>query len=191
MLCDNNTIYGLPSNTTFADVWGDAATFVSEYKASGLYNADNKITDTNATVLYYLLYARFGNNSIASRDTNRFKYAVFANIFQYGPAWEKKLDLQKKVRALTDAELQTGSRTVQNHAYNPGTAPAVSAVEDLTAINEQSSMNYVKSKIEAYGMQWEMISNDVTNAFVMRFEKLFIIVAAPVYQIAFPVEEED
>lgn len=187
----SRTIYGLPSNTTFADVWDDAATFVAQYKACGLYDANNKISDASASNLYYLLYSRFGNDSIASRDTNRFKYAVWGIIFEFGPSWESKLELQNKVRNLTDAELIAGGKAIFNHAYNPGTAPSTSTLEELTAINDQNTTNYQKSKIEAYSLKWDMISNDVTKQFIDKFANLFSKVAAPVYQIAFPVEDEE
>lgn len=51
---------------TFSDVWDEANKFVSEYKTSGLYDVANTITDDNLNTLYYLLYAKYGNNPIAN-----------------------------------------------------------------------------------------------------------------------------
>lgn len=189
----SKTIYGLPTNLTFCDIWDKVADFITDYKASGIYtsNVSNRLADTDATLLYYLLYARYGNSSIASRDTNRFKYQLFSMIFQYGPTWVKKLDIQNQVRNLTADELISGGKAVYNSAYNPSTAPSTATLEELTAINEQKTTNYKKSKAEALNVQWELLNNDVSNAFLDKFRVLFISVAAPVYQIAFPVEEED
>jgi hypothetical protein len=39
----------------------------------------------NVSLVYYLLYARYGNNPIANRDENQFKFKIFSVIFQYGP----------------------------------------------------------------------------------------------------------
>ena len=54
----------LTTNVTFTDIYNNAEDFVNDYKTSGLYNNSNKITDANATTLYYLLYAKYGNSSI-------------------------------------------------------------------------------------------------------------------------------
>ena len=99
----------------FCEIFEDAETFSTEYKASGLYDAttsgspavihlNNSLSDTNINILYYLLYAKYANNPIANYDENQFKYKLWAIIFQYGPAWAKKLDIQNKVRELTDDE---------------------------------------------------------------------------------------
>ena len=76
---------------TFTQVWDDKDKFLEDYSASGI---PALITTNNATTLYYLLYAKHGNDPIANLDINQFKAKVFSTIFQYGPTWEKKLDIQ-------------------------------------------------------------------------------------------------
>ena len=53
-----------PQYTTmiFTDVWDESGDFVADYKASGLYVNNSKISDTSAATVFYLLYARYGNN---------------------------------------------------------------------------------------------------------------------------------
>ena len=162
----------------FCEIYDNAEDFVSEYKASGLYDAvsgqlNNSLSDKDATVLFYLLYAKYGNNPIANYDENQFKYKLFATIFQYGPAWSKKLEIQNKLRELSDDEIRLGSKAIYNHAYNPSTDPSTASLEELTAINEQNTTNYKKSKLEAYGTLWDLVVADVTEAFLKKFEKLF------------------
>lgn len=81
----SNSMIPKYSTEKFTDVWDNAAEFVSDYKSSGLYDTNNKISDTSATTLYYLLYARYGNSPLANRDITQFQYKVFSIIFQYGP----------------------------------------------------------------------------------------------------------
>ena len=64
------------------EIWDDSAKFVYDYKHVGI---PTTISDANATTLFYLLYARYGNNPIANYDENQFKYKMFSVIFQYGP----------------------------------------------------------------------------------------------------------
>ena len=168
----------------FCEIYDNAEDFVADYKASGLYDAvsvgtppvlhlNNSLSDQEATILFYLLYARYGNNPIANYDENQFKYKIFATIFQYGPAWSKKLAIQKSIRELTENDIRLGSKAIYNHAYNPSTGPSTASLEELTAINEQNTTNYKKSKLEGYMGLWQMVVSDVTEEFVRRFEKLF------------------
>lgn len=170
----------LPSYDTklFSEIYSEASKFVADYKASGLYDAtpghlNNSLSDEKATTLFYLLYAKYANNPIANLDENQFKYKMWSIIFKYGPAWEKKLDIQNKIRELTEDEIRVGSKAIYNHAYNPSTEPSTASLEELTAINEQSTTNYKKSKVDAYRTLWQIIVSDVTEAFIKKFEHLF------------------
>lgn len=170
----------LPSYDTklFSEIYSEASKFVADYKASGLYDAtsghlNNSLSDEKATTLFYLLYAKYANNPIANLDENQFKYKMWSIIFKYGPTWEKKLDIQNKIRELTEDEIRVGSKAIYNHAYNPSTEPSTASLEELTAINEQTTTNYKKSKVDAYMALWQIIVSDVTGAFIKKFESLF------------------
>ena len=64
------------------EVWSSASDFLTDYQAAGI---PTTISTANATTLYYLLYARYGNTPIANYDENQWKYKMFSIIFQYGP----------------------------------------------------------------------------------------------------------
>lgn len=176
----------------FCDIYDNAEDFVADCKDNGI---PNLLTDTSLTTLYYLLYAKYGNNPIANFDETQFKYKLFANIFQFGPTWEKKLDVQAKLRALTDEDLMKGSKAIYNHAYNPSTTPSTATLEELTTINDQNTTNYKKSKLEGYALLLELLESDVTGAFLETFCKLFKVVVAPerthIYVTECEEEEED
>lgn len=172
----NKSLYGNYRQVKFTDVYPDVATFLSDYTSNGIKTT---ISQDSATTLYYLLYSRFGNSVIASSDTNRFKYDLFGTIFSYGPTWEKKLDIQEKLRNLTDDELFAGSTQIHNHAYNPGTAPSTNTLDELPAINEQNTSKYKKDKMSGYAMLVSLLDTDVTESFISKFKKLFITVVQP------------
>lgn len=181
------------------EIWDSATDFVSDYQSVGI---PTTISTTNATTLYYLLYARYGNTPIANYDETQFKYKMFSIIFQYGPTWEKRLAVQETLRGMslsdlvdngqlaelfnsqgsnsqttsgtsgntrtlntseantgTSATAHTGTigvvhdndiensgndTTVNNHAYNPGTTPAMDAYSPLGYINEQNAQKITK-----------------------------------------------
>ena len=86
----------------FTDIWNRVSEFMYDYKHVGI---PTTISDSNATTLYYLLYARYANNPIANYDEEQFKYKVFSIIFQYGPTWEKRLSVQNTLRGLQLSDL--------------------------------------------------------------------------------------
>lgn len=170
------SLYGNYRQVKFTDVYPDADTFVTDYNESAL---PTTISNDTATTLYYLLYSRYGNSVIASSDTNRFKYDLFATIFSYAPTWEKRLDVQEKLREMSDAELFTGQTTINNHSFNPSTAPSTSTLDELTTINEQVTQKGKRDKLTAYTELSKALWTDVTEQFLDKFQKLFLIILQP------------
>ena len=154
----------------FTDIYSDYTTFKTDYDASALAGAVN---NTNLQILYYLIYAKYGNNHITNLDENQFKYKLFSIIWKYGPTWEKRLEIQGNLRELTDVQLLEGAKAIYNHAYNPSTEPSTQSLTELTYINDQNTTNYKKSKMDAYTQLWNLLATDVTEAFLDRFSVLF------------------
>ena len=75
----------LYNTMTFDNVFEDADSFVELLKYSGI---PLLIKEENAQVLYYLLYAKYGNSPIANTDVNQFKYKICSIVYQYGPSSE-------------------------------------------------------------------------------------------------------
>lgn len=165
-----NNLYQTYRNRTFTEIFPTDGDFVSEYMNAGI---PPTVSAESAKVIYYLIYSRWGNDTIASSDENRFKYNVWSIIFSYGPAWEKRLELQKAIRELNIEDLQKGNTMILNHSYNPGTAPSTQTLDELTAINEQNTQKQKRDLANAYMTWWSMIDTDVTEQFLSKFRKLF------------------
>lgn len=170
----------------FADIYGDEESFIEDYKNLGI---PTTITEESATMTFYLLYGRYGNNPISNCDVNQFKIKLFNTIWQYGPSWEKRLDIQSKLRNLTDDELIAGAKTINNHSFNPSTEPSTSSLEELTTIDNQNTTSFKRSKLEAYAQIWSLIKTDVTEDFIERFKNLFKKFVAPENPLLY-IEEE-
>ena len=135
------------------EVWSKASDFLTDYQNAGI---PTTISNQNATTLYYLLYAKYGNTPIANYDENQWKYKMFSIIFQYGPTWEKRLDIQTTLRGLQISDLldngsyraissqsgsetssKTGSdnntRTLNTTEKNTGTSAVANTGTDTTA----------------------------------------------------------
>lgn len=107
------------------EIWDSASDFISDYQSVGI---PTTISTANATTLYYLLYARYGNTPIANYDETQFKYKIFSVIFQYGPTWEKRLSVQQTLRDMTLSDLTDNgslaelfSHTASNNTTKNGT----------------------------------------------------------------------
>ena len=144
------------------EVWSQASEFLNDYQNIGI---PTTISNQNATTLYYLLYARYGNTPIANYDENQWKYKMFSIIFQYGPTWEKRLDIQNTLRGLQISDLvdngsfhelfshsgsetssKTGSdnntRTLNTTETNTGTSAVANTGTDTTASTGTQSVSH-------------------------------------------------
>ena len=181
---------------TFADLYEDYDTFKEDHVDNAflpcVIDHDDGTTQnpkvSNLQILYYLAYSKFGNNPIANLDENQFKAKFEAVMWQYGPAWEKRLDIQKKVRELTATDIINGSSAIHNHAFNPSTDPSTDSPQVLPYINDQNTTQYFKTKMDAYSQLWGLIADDVTEEFMTRFKPLFQQV---VHAKAYLYESED
>lgn len=165
---------------TFSEVYPTQDDFLTDVKASGM-TVD--LTDDNLKILYNLLMARYANSHFANKDLLQSKNKLYSIIFMYGPTWQARLNLQAKLRGLSDDDLLKGSKAIYNHAFNPSTEPGTSSLEELDYINDQNTTNYKKSKLEAYAGLYELLVTDVTDMFINKFKKIFvtIIIPRPVY----------
>lgn len=176
------------STITFTDVWDNIDDFKFDLSNSP-FNAC--LTQDSVNILFYLLYARYGNNPIANRDINQWKFKVFSVMFQYGPTWEKRLDIQSKLRAISDDDLLLGAKAIYNTALNPSTQPSTGSLDELTYINSQNTTNYKKSKMEAYSQLLELLEVDVTEEFLVKFKKCFKVFVAPEKPLLYVTDTED
>lgn len=180
----------------FTQIWNNVSDFIDDYTDQN-EDFDNgipqKITVANATTLFYLLYARYANNPITNFDVTQWKYKLFSIIFQYGPAWEKRLAIQDRLKQLTetDPEFRKGSKAIYNQAMNPATEPTTATLTELTYINQQNTTNYNKSLMDAYAQLWGLIDTDVTEDFLKKFQKLFKQFVKPEHTHIYVTEVEE
>ena len=163
-------------NKYFTQIYDNVELFIEDYKTCGLPVI---LKDESLTTLFYLLYAKYGNSPIANSDENQFKYKLMSIIFQYGPTWEKRLEIQSDIRNLTLEEARVGFTSINNHAFNPETAPSTQDTEELNFVSDQNVSKSSKSKIEAAKDLWYTLRTDVTVSFLDEFKKLFLKVVRP------------
>ena len=191
----NKGLFGSYRTKKFTDIYPTVDKFLEEYNGGDetlFKNAiPQTITITSATTLYYILYAQFANSHISNFDETQFKYKLFSTIFMYGPSWEKRLEIQKKLRELTDDELITGTKMIYNHAYNPGSEPSTGSLVELNFINEQNTNTAKRSKLDSYALLYGLLATDVTKEFIDKFKPLFLIVVEPQAPLWYETDEEE
>ena len=194
----NVTMRPIYNTMTFTDVWDSAADFKTEFGQSPFAGAISSteattpaVTHDNVSRTFYLLYAKYGNNPIANNDINQFKMKVFGVIFQFGPTWEKRLDIQEKLRGLNETELMSGNRAIYNSALNPATKPTTGSLEELNYINSQNTTNYKKGKMEAYAQLWDLLDTDVTGEYIDKFKICFKQFVAPENPLLYVTDAEE
>lgn len=181
----DGTLYGSYRTKKFGDVWSTVEDFITDYSNNGIpatiptRNPSMSRDQGSVYNLYYLLYSRYGNDVIASSDLQRFKMNLFAIIWQYGPNWAKNLEIQSKLRKLTDEEITQGSVQIYNQADNPSTDPSTDTSEFLQYIKAQNTAINKKGKLEGYALLDSLLKRDVTQEFLNRFKPLFKTVVEP------------
>lgn len=164
----------------FTEIYEDVESFEDDYDTIAIFHSNEiapvtqHVTNySNIDKIYYMLYAKYGNSPIANYDENQFKYKLFMTIWQYAPAWLKRLDVQEQLRAISNDDLVKGAKVIYNHAYNPSTEPSTQTLNELNYINDQNTTNYKKSTMDAYTQLWAILVSDVTEEFMARFKPLF------------------
>ena len=157
---------------TFADVFEGKLDFKTKLRDTGIVE-DLLITDAFLEKLYFYLYAKHGNDCISMSDEVQWIYNVALITESNAPTYLKKLDVQKKLRALTDDDLREGFRTLFNHAVNPSTSPSTDANNELPYINEQNVNKTRKNKTAAYIELWESLRTDLLSDFLAHYNKIF------------------
>lgn len=182
---EDPTVIPIYKTKLFCEFFESSQDFLDSWKESEFYTLtlDSSfnpiIPDNDVKLAFGLLLARYANSPIANMSEEQFIIKLWQTIFQYGPSWSKRLEVQRKLRALTDDEIVQGAKIINNHAYNPSTTPGTDSLTELNYINEQTSQNYKKAKIDAYANLWELLRADVTEQFVKKFQKLFKQVVTP------------
>ena len=165
----NYTVYNADYyHGTFQEVWEKASDFVTDYKTSGVNTSAqalglNQITDSELSMIYYLLYSRYGNNPYAADDLYRFKYNLFSTIFMYAPTWLKRLDIQNKLRNLTDDENVASTKKSKIAAYSDLVDLLKTDVTDQFLEKFKKLFLYVVAPQFPYLYKNEIIQEDVTD----------------------------
>lgn len=136
-------------------------------------------TKGTMTTLYYLLWARYASSHIRSDYPQQWKMKIMMTVFEYGPTWSKRLEIQEKVRNMSDDEIQKGTIMTYNSAMNPDGAPTTETWETLKGINSQNKNLYQRGKLDSYAYIDQILKTDVTREFVEKFKKFFDIMASP------------
>lgn len=181
---------------TFAQLWQSAVDFKEEFKASPLYSQASgfALTDNSIELTFYLLYAKFGNSPIANMDENQAKFKFFTTMWKYGPLWQKKVDIQGKLRSLgidSTSEIFLGSSAIYNHAFNPENEPATTSPEELAYINDQNVTKYKKSILEGLASLNDLLSANETDTYIDKFRKIFKIFVGEEDQCIYVTDEEE
>ena len=129
-----------------SEIWEDYTKFLQDYQSIGI---PTTISNANATTLYYLLYARYGNNPIANYDETQFKYKMFSVIFQYGPTWETRLSIQNTLRGLQLEDLIDDGAIRELFEHDGTFGSTRSGTNDNTrTLNTQQASVQTNNKIE-------------------------------------------
>lgn len=194
-----HTDYGSSRTRSFADIFPDFETFQNAWNNTVFSQQAVALSQTipegegpqNLALIYELLLSRYANSTIASSDENRFVLQCMATIFQYAPAWIKRLDIQHTLHEmdLNSEEFLRGSSMISNISLNPSEDPANDTMAALSTVNQQNVNTQKRDKFKALAILEELLKTDITGAFIDKFRPLFRIIVAPQRPLFYITEE--
>lgn len=193
----------LYTTTTFRDIWGDDDEFMAFVKGPLLEDGTRdaslaapiqpRVSDKGIALTYWLLFAKYANSPIANYDIEQFAMKLLSTMFQHGPTWEKRLEIQEKLHSLNldEGALFEGARAIYNSAANPDNH-VDNPDKPLDYVNSQNSSLYTRGKMDAYTFLWSLLRTDVSEEYLEAFRPLFKIFVAPEKPLLFgDYDEED
>lgn len=164
-----------PTFQTFQTFW--SSTIFSKQAVALIQNIpeDTGNGASNLELIYELLMANYANSAIASNDENRFKYDCMCTVFQYAPAYIKRLEIQHTLHELdlNSEDFLRGSMQLHNVSLNPSEDPAADTLSALSTINQQTASIQKRDKFKALAILEELLRTDITGAFIDHFKRLF------------------
>lgn len=194
-----NTDYGSSRTRSFADIFPDFETFQSAWSATTFsqqavaldQNIPEKEGISNLRLIYELLLGRYANSTIASSDENRFTLQCMSLVFQHGPTWIKRLEVQHTLHEmdLNSQEFLHGSAQIFNSSLNPSESPSNDSFEALSTINQQNVNLQKRDKFKALAILDELLRTDITAIFLDKFKYLFRTIVSPQRPLFYTTEE--
>lgn len=194
-----HTDYGSSRTRSFADIFPDFETFQTAWNNTTFSQQAVALSQTipegegpqNLMLIYELLLARYANSTIASSDENRFMLQCMATIFQYAPAWIKRLEIQHTLHEMdiNSEEFLRGSSMINNISLNPSEDPGTDTMDALSTINQQNINTQKRDKFKALAILEELLKTDITGAFLDKFRSLFRVIVAPQRPLFYTTEE--
>lgn len=174
----------------FSQIWEDSTEFKADYLIyeSGIDNL-NKIDDKYVVLTWQLLASKFAQTPIRTNSVDQFKLSVFGIMASEAPTWARRLELQKSLRDMTEADLLAGETSIANRAQNPDEAPTTATLDELSYIDVQTTNKMKRSKIQAYALLDSLLQNDLCEIYVHKFNSLFKRVLVPATFIYISEEE--
>ena len=187
-----DSLYGNYRTRKFTDIWSNVDAFITDWHNSPFYSSEN-IADSDITLIYYLLYCKYGNSHITNSDEYQWKMKLMSFVWTYSPTFLKRLEIQSTLRNLSESDLLEGGKKINDHAYNPSTIPEGPNVTDgeLQSVNEQVKSKYKKSKLEAYSNLLPFLQDNITDNFIVKFKGLFLTIVEPQEPLWYISEEDN
>lgn len=196
-----NTDYGSSRTRSFADIFPNFEAFQTAWSATSFSQQAVALNQdipegngiSNLRLIYELLLGRYANSTIASSDENRFTLQCMSVIFQHGPAWIKRLEIQHSLHEMdvNSEEFLHGSLSIYNQSLNPSADPGTDAFDTLNTINSQNVNLQKRDKFKALAILDELLRTDITAIFLDKFKSLFRVMVSPQRPLFYPIPIEE
>lgn len=179
------------STKTFKEIFATSDDFTTYFNSSAFSGSVS-----NLALIYALIYAKYANSHIVGSDEEQWKMRLCSHIYSYGPTWEKKVDIQKTLREMSESDLILNGKMISKSGYNPSTIAEDGPnpeYEEISTVDTQNTSRTITGKVNAYANLWSLLKTDITTSFINSFKNLFITIILPgaINDAIIPVPEEE
>lgn len=185
----NQQLFTQQYTRTLSEIYPDLASFQDDYENIGLPQRLKSAAFLGT--IYILLMGEYASSSIMSLSEDQFRIKLFTIIMAHGPQYERELEIQSTLLAMTDDELQVSSKQIHNVSLNPSTEPDPDTSEFLDTINQQNVTKHIRSPLTAYSYLGDLLDADLTKRFIQKFDKLFVRVLRTNNPLYYTTEDEE
>ena len=186
-------IFVNPWTMSFSNIYDDYETFISDYNTFKDLTQINFKNTEFLKHIYLILMGEYASSSISNMSVDQFKIRFWTRVNQYGPQYERELEIQKDLINLTEKDLETSSSVIYNSAINPANTVEDPSSTLIKELNTQNTTFHKRSKLDAYAYLKSLLDKNLSSEFVSKFKGLFtyIYVGPELYYKTYLDMEED
>lgn len=163
------------STSTPEDLWQTTDMFYNDFMASPFSgDVDNNLYNrADLDKVFWHLMSKYDESHYSYKSDDKCKLKTFHVIHQYLPTYLKRIELQERIRNMTDQDLFDSGKQVVKSANTPDVEEDMNSLSTPQYTDNIQVQNRQSAKLLAIQQQYGSILDNVWDEFIDKFAFLF------------------